>query len=127
MALLVEIVRHDTPRDEVIAAMIHEASRVYCQSMGDTSQVHWPDAPGWQRAPALEGVRSILAGAVATPEQSHEAWIAQKLADGWCYGPQKDAEAKTHPCLVPYAELPPSQRAKDALFFAVVNAMAATL
>ncbi len=48
---------------------------------------------------------------------------AEKLAAGWTYGPAKDPEAKRHPCLVPFAELPANQQAKDRLFFAVVSAL----
>ena len=35
---------------------------------------------------------------------------------GWVYGPTKDAATKTHPCCVPYTELPPIQKVKDAYF-----------
>lgn len=59
----------------------------------------------------------------ATPAQTHEQWLAHKQADGWVYGDVKDPRAKTHPCMVPYADLPPSQRAKDAIFVGVVRAV----
>lgn len=110
---------------ETIAAAAHEANRLFCIAIGDNSQVHWEDAPEWQRASAVAGVQSALNG--ATPEQQHESWCAYKVADGWVHGPTKDADAKTHPCLVPYAELPPEQRAKDSLYQAVVKGMAAAL
>jgi len=58
-----------------------------------------------------------------SPAESHAAWLALKVAEGWIYGPVKDADAKTHPCCVPYSELPQAQRVKDFLFRAVVNAM----
>lgn len=40
------------------------------------------------------------------------------------YGEVKDGEAKTHPCLVPYEQLPPAQRLKDDLFAAIVRTLA---
>jgi hypothetical protein len=55
------------------------------------------------------------------------AWCRSKVADGWVFGPVKDADAKTHPCLVPYDALPREQQRKDALFVAVVNALTDTL
>ena len=99
-----------------IAQVAHEINRAYCASQGDTSQAAWPDAPDWQRQSALAGVAMHLANPDATPEQSHESWLAQKTAEGWAYGEVKDADKKLHPCFVPYAELPSSQKAKDYLF-----------
>lgn len=107
----------------VIARVAHEINRAYCASLGDTSQPAWEDAPEWQKTSALVGVDMHLAKPDATPEQSHESWLAQKLAEGWKYGPVKDAEKKEHPCCVPYAELPAEQKAKDYLFRSVVHAL----
>lgn len=104
-----------------IAQVCHEANRAYCEAIGDMSQMPWNDAPGWQQASALEGVLAAVNG--ATPEQLHQSWFDAKVREGWVYGPVKDADAKTHPCLVPYAELPESQRLKDHLFRAVVQAL----
>lgn len=110
---------------ELIAQVAHEVNRAYCASLGDTSQPAWEDAPEWQKASALVGVDMHLANPDATPEQSHESWLAQKAADGWTFGEVKDAEAKTHPCFKPYAELPAEQKAKDYLFRGVVHALKA--
>ncbi|TJZ62546.1 RyR domain-containing protein [Chitiniphilus eburneus] len=110
---------------EQIARVAHEVNRAYCASLGDHTQPDWAHAPDWQQASALAGVEIHLTNPDATPEQSHESWLAQKLAEGWIYGEVKDAELKLHPCCRPYAELPQEQRAKDFLFRAVVHAMAA--
>lgn len=104
---------------EACARAAHEVNRAYCAAIGDASQVAWEDAPEWQKSSARNGVRGALAG--NTPEQSHESWLAEKAATGWKFGPVKNADTKEHPCFVPYAELPPSQRAKDALFIATVQ------
>jgi hypothetical protein len=108
---------------QAAAEAAHEANRIFCAVTGDGSQKPWWDAEEWQRKSAIEGVKVALAG--ATPEQQHEAWCDSKRRDGWAFGPVKDAAAKTHPCLVPYADLPPEQRAKDALYIAVVRGMSA--
>ena len=104
-----------------IARVAHEINRAYCASLGDDSQPSWDNAPDWQKASALAGVDMHLANPDATPENSHESWLAQKTAEGWKYGPVKDAEKKEHPCFLPYSELPPEQKAKDYLFRAVVH------
>ncbi len=107
------------------AEAAHEANRIYCIVIGDRSQKPWNEAPEWQRVSAIEGVRVTLGGANA--EQQHEAWREAKRRNGWVHGLVKDFERKTHPCMVPYGDLPPQQRAKDALFGAVVRAMAVAL
>ena len=111
--------------DEIIAIakVCHEANRAYCQTLGDLSQVPWEAAPDWQKASCEAGVKFHLANPDARPEQSHESWLAQKLADGWKYGPIKDVDLKYHPCCVPYDQLPPEQQAKNKLFKAIVEAL----
>lgn len=107
---------------EQIARVVHEANRAYCQTIGDDSQPAWMDAPDWQRSSAIDGVSGILSGRITRPEQSHESWLAEKARTGWKYGPVKNTETKEHPCFVAYAELPPEQQTKDAIFFAIVEA-----
>lgn len=106
-----------------IAILAHEANRIWSLLHGDTSHASYVDAPDWQRESAHVGVQKIASGEITTPEQSHESWAMQKFADGWEYGPVKDPELKQHPCLVPYEELPPEQRAKDSIFFGVVKGL----
>lgn len=117
---------HTTTKASVedIARVCHEANRAWCEANGDHSQPLWDDAPEWQRKSALIGVEGALGG--NTPEQSHESWLAVKEADGWVYGEVKDPEAKTHPCFVPYNELPAEQRVKDHLFVAIVSTLGRT-
>lgn len=107
------------------AQAAHEANRTYCIAIGDSSQVHWEEAPEWQKKSAIEGVNAALSG--ATPEQLHELWCASKLRDGWKYGPEKDPVKKTHHCLVPYSKLPIQQQRKDSLFHSTVKAMSEVL
>lgn len=44
---------------------------------------------------------------------AHDLWARQRLSDGWSYGPCRDDQAKKHPCLVPYEELPESEKEYD--------------
>lgn len=111
------------PTIELIARVAHEVNRALCAAYGDTSQLPWEEAPGWQRESALEGVRFALKNPDADDSAQHDAWVRARTADGWRYGDAKDQEAKTHPCMVPFDQLPPEQRAKDTLFRAVVRAL----
>jgi len=110
-------------RVEHIAQVCHEVNRAYCEALGDTSQPAWEDAPDWQKGSAMNGVRMHLQHPNAGPDDSHKAWLAQKEAEGWKYGPEKRPDVKEHPCMVPYEELPAEQRAKDYIFRAIVHAL----
>lgn len=101
------------------ARVAHDVSRV----LGDNSQPSWGEAPEWQRKSALLGVRAIQANPGITSAQQHALWRAQMVSDGWAYGDAKDVEKKTHPCLVPYDELPDEQQVKAVLFAAAVRAV----
>lgn len=105
-----------------VAKVCHETNRAYCQSIGDASQKPWNEAEQWQRDSAIKGVEFKIANPGAAPSAQHDAWTADKIAAGWRFGAVKDAEAKTHPCLVPYEQLPAEQRIKDYLFIGVVSA-----
>lgn len=111
-------------QNEQIARVCHEANRGYCESIGDTSQRAWEESPEWQRDSAIKGVEFTLENPTAPPSANHDSWLAVKEADGWKYGPVKDPEKKEHPCCVPYDQLPLEQQRKDALFKAVVAALA---
>ena len=43
----------------------------------------------------------------------HEVWSETRIQQGWTYGEQRNDELKTHPCLIPYEELPESEKEYD--------------
>ena len=108
---------------EQIARVAHEVNRAYCQALGDESQPPWAEAPDWQVESAMAGVELHIDNPYAGAEASHVSWMAQKVADGWVYGPEKNPGLKEHPCLVPFSFLPKEQQAKDYIFRAVVHAL----
>lgn len=111
------------PRHATIAEVCHEVNRALCEVFGDNSQKPWAEAEEWQRESAIKGVQFALDNPTAPPSAQHEAWLTDKERAGWRYGEVKDAEAKTHPCMVPYADLPADQRLKDVLFKDIVNTL----
>ena len=44
---------------------------------------------------------------------AHDVWAQRRMAEGWTYGPQRDDAAKKHPDLVPYDDLPESEKEYD--------------
>lgn len=107
---------------EIIAAACHMTNRAYCIASGDFSQKMWDEAADWQRQSALDGVEFALVNA-AEPGVQHEKWRTDKIRDGWVYGSVKDPVRKTHPSLVPFADLPRSEQVKDEIFLATVESM----
>jgi len=49
----------------------------------------------------------------ALAERVHDVWARGRLDAGLTYGPERDDAKKTNPCLVPYGELPESEKAYD--------------
>lgn len=108
----------------LIAKVVHAVNAAYCLSQGDDSQNPWDEAPEWQKESIIKGVEFVLANPDAPESATHDSWLAQKTADGWVYGEEKDVEAKTHPCIVPFEELPEGQKAKDYISRATVKSVA---
>lgn len=46
-------------------------------------------------------------------ENAHEVWAAGRMKEGWTFGEVRDDSTKKHPCLIPYGELPDSEKEYD--------------
>lgn len=106
-----------------VARVCHEANKGLCEACGDFSQRQWEDADQWQRDSAVAGVQYFAENPDAPDSAQHDAWVADKIKDGWKYGDAKDPAAKIHPCIVPFEQLPSEQQAKDALFKVVCRSL----
>lgn len=106
---------------ELIAEQCYNLNKIFCEDLGDVSQLSWEIAPEWQKNSIIEGVKKIRDGIITAPEQSHESWMAKKEAEGWTYGKLKDVEKKEHPCMVPFRKLLKEWQYKDILFFYTVK------
>lgn len=65
----------------------------------DTSDVELPEE--------LLGLMEKIA------ENTHDVWAVGRMKEGWVYGERREEAAKTTPCLVPYDELPDSEKEYD--------------
>lgn len=106
---------------ENLASICHEANRMYCNVNADFSQMLWEIAPDWQKQSCIKGVEFHINNPDASAGDSHRAWLAHKVSEGWIYGEYKDIHLKTHPCMVPFEELPIEEQLKDHLFKAIVD------
>lgn len=55
----------------------------------------------------LEGLTELLA------RNAHEVWARNRVQEGWTWGEVRDDAKKTTPCLVPYEDLPESEKVYD--------------
>lgn len=46
-------------------------------------------------------------------ENVHETWAKCRMQEGWSYGPGRNDEIKTTPCLAPYDQLSESEKEYD--------------
>ena len=51
----------------------------------------------------------------ALAEDVHDQWACERMKAGWKYGPERNDPLKLHPCLVPYNELPESEKQYDRI------------
>lgn len=105
-----------------IAGACHEAHRRFCMALGEDVPPVWEDVPVWMRHSALTNVRIQLENPKISAAERHWRWVQESQLDGWSLGP-KDPEAKTHPNLRPFAELPRHQQIKGEMFGAIVEAL----
>ena len=56
---------------------------------------------------------SLLALTEQLAENAHDLYARQRLGEGWRYGPQRNDVTKENPTLVPYQELPESEKEYD--------------
>jgi ryanodine receptor 2 len=65
------------------------------------------DTTGVELPAAIIDLRELLA------KNAHDLWARDRLKQGWQYGPQRDDAKKHNPCLVPYEELPDTEKQYD--------------
>lgn len=110
---------------EIIAARAaHEAIRtLQIENKEENIASPWNEVPQDIKDSCYIGVERVIANPNVTDEELHDSWIETKESQGWKYGEVRSEEERTHPCMVPYSELPEYQRLKDAMFRNVVKAV----
>ena len=80
-------------------ACISEKGSTYVPHPLDTSDIPLPD--------------ELNALAEALAKNVHEVWAQTRISQGWTYGETRDDKKKHHPCLIPYEDLPESEKVYD--------------
>ena len=55
----------------------------------------------------------LLALTEKLAENTHDVWAKGRIEQGWKYGKIRDDNNQLHPCLIPYYELPESEKEYD--------------
>lgn len=76
-----------------------EKDSIYVPHPLDTSDVTLP--------------KELNALAEALAKNVHEVWAQTRISQGWTYGETRDDKKKHHPCLIPYEDLPESEKVYD--------------
>jgi hypothetical protein len=65
------------------------------------------DTSGVSLSPEILELTELLA------RHAHEVWAQERLRLGWTPGARRDDARRQHPCLVPYDQLPDSEKQFD--------------
>lgn len=76
---------------------------------GKKSEQYIPAPP----KPDVELPAELLELSEMIAKNVHEVWAESRIAEGWTYGPVRDDAKCETPCLVPYEDLPESEKDYD--------------
>lgn len=74
-------------------------TNIYIPQPVDTASVMLPKE--------LESLVELMA------KNNHDVWAKERIAQGWTFGAERNDSLKTHPCLVPYEQLPEEEKVYD--------------
>ena len=90
------------------------------EQAGGSCTTAFPDDPSTY-SPCLKDLRDIgLPDGIdalreALAENSHDRWAIERQSEGWTYGPKRDDAKLESPDMVPYSQLPESEKQYDRL------------
>lgn len=110
-----------------VAKLLHSQNNVIKKLNGEKVLYEdFKDLPEEMSESLLIAIQTYLNNAEITPEQMHNKWLATRASNGWVYGDVISYEAKTHPNMVTYDELPFNQKIKDLALLNVLKIIYST-
>lgn len=100
---------------ETIAKQAYNANAIYMHANGN-HLCSWDSLPITVRDVMIAAVEEYAAGNFRHAVNIHSRWYEAMKEAGWNYGETFCNDAKTHPYMLAYDELPTELRIKDALF-----------
>lgn len=108
----------------LVAAIAYTAGQTIAKLLNDPNvspSPQWNTLSDEAKSSVIQAVVSIHTGLIANPQQSHENWVRDKTIEGWKQGSPKSVTLKTHPDLVPWHDLPLTERMKNIFFYNYVR------
>ena len=103
------------------AEFVYEAGRLAARAAGaPIIPASWSEREELFKTQFLEVIDRQCGPLRSTsPEELHGSWMQAYVEMGWVYGDEYDRGAKTHPDMVPYAQLGQLEQDKDGVFVAL--------
>ncbi len=103
------------------AKFVYDAARLAAEAAGaPIVPVPWDEREDDFKAQFLDVIdRQCGPQRSTSPEELHGSWMQSYFSMGWTYSETYSREKRTHPDLVPYADLGQLERDKDAVFVAL--------
>lgn len=108
-----------------LAKIIHAQTSLINRPDGTTVRA-WRDLPVSTQRKAIEAIIRLSTFESVDPELCHTTWADPLIAEGWTVGPYSVRD-RTHPSLIPYVELPQSEKDKDIIWANSINLFKARL
>ena len=103
-----------------VAMEAHKANNELRITNGEESLGSFTDQPLDIVTINMESIYAALHNPNLTAKDMHDTWMDNKAKDGWVYGDVKDADAKTHPLMIPFEQMNDIDKMKDQIFIDVV-------
>ncbi len=112
-----------------ILRVIHEAFRTLNEELDDVPLRKFEEAESWQTGIGMRCLEFLITvnRFAVTPQIVHEVWYEEMKKDGWRLGRRKDAAAMTHPNMVHWDNLDPTQQVKTNMYCGIFRALAPVL
>lgn len=101
-----------------IAEQAHAVNNVWTKEVGNETRPEWNTLSQEDKEHYIHAVSNAIDSKLYSPAEAHKQWSTWMLAQGWEHG-EYNRDEKKHPNLIPFEQLPESEKVKDILFIAV--------
>lgn len=105
----------------LLAEACHEAVKIVSEQILSEDKKEWKLISSEDKSRLINAIRRTIDEKITDPAVAHGNWIVDMEKDGWKQGEEFSNENKTHPCMVPYDQLPTGQQTKDYIYLSILK------